>query len=807
MLRIGSRAQVMHGNAKMTGGGLKKKDLKYNKQGKIVSKKMSCMAKKEKRLQKAGYKTKKGEFKLFKRQYGGNNIIDQLKISESNKDEILNHDYIQIWTGCYNNIYIKDEDITLYFDSYFRSYIDRLKETTNSCLILVEPRIFGKNTSTNEKKRIQNIENIIEVLSDINVYLIDDINNDLLNNIIQDFSNYILILNMTEYSENSNPIKQIPDKLKNALEARRNYIMFVSRNGIPYLIAENTEQIELIKSIIKYFGGMVSFDNKLLQYFNAEFQINPFIRQIKHDERKKIKKFIQESIEKYNEFTSYRHPIDEDCKIYKKSKERTLCNDIKEIREIEDIDDIIKSNTKNDIEYLYVKMKELPEHSNIIKIIIPKDYPFKLEKKRIYIKFEYKNRDFIINKEVKWIGVSVRLKKHLEIFLSEISYKNHIINRLKIIRINNRLILYNYLLGKEALQHFIDFYWDRKEEYKYPIDAIKDLYSIIFPNKTNEYNEFYTRYEFIEVTIKDIMILDNILKIKYKINIEDLNKYDFINIWIGCYNTAYVTDGLDEEIKKDDGYFKNYIDKLKKDNSCLIIVEPRIFGEYDRLPKSFEKRLEKITNVMKEIMNKIGKIIPIYLFNIIENNHLLNMIKLCTKDLFILNMNEYIGSDGMNTKFTQIPLKLIQSLYERNKQFEMSLSNEKLGPLIAKNIIDLIIIKVIISNKSEIISVLTMNTIKVNNYKNLLRSDPKKTIVHPPHSIQGFLENLKSPNTNYGIYKEIIKSSFKKQMLPNNNLLFNNNIIKNNKINDGLKKYTIKVMRDYLFNNNKFHFT
>ena len=27
MLRIGSRAQVMHGNAKMTGGGLKKKDL------------------------------------------------------------------------------------------------------------------------------------------------------------------------------------------------------------------------------------------------------------------------------------------------------------------------------------------------------------------------------------------------------------------------------------------------------------------------------------------------------------------------------------------------------------------------------------------------------------------------------------------------------------------------------------------------------------------------------------------------------------------------------------------------------------
>ena len=30
MQRIGSRAQVMHGNAKMTSGGLMKKHLKYN---------------------------------------------------------------------------------------------------------------------------------------------------------------------------------------------------------------------------------------------------------------------------------------------------------------------------------------------------------------------------------------------------------------------------------------------------------------------------------------------------------------------------------------------------------------------------------------------------------------------------------------------------------------------------------------------------------------------------------------------------------------------------------------------------------
>jgi len=74
MLRVGSRAQVIHGNAKMTGGGLKKKDLKYNKQGKIVSKKMSTRAKKEKRLQKAGYTTKKGQFGAVRIMKGGGKL-------------------------------------------------------------------------------------------------------------------------------------------------------------------------------------------------------------------------------------------------------------------------------------------------------------------------------------------------------------------------------------------------------------------------------------------------------------------------------------------------------------------------------------------------------------------------------------------------------------------------------------------------------------------------------------------------------------------------------------------------------------
>lgn len=79
--RVGTRAQVMHGNAKMTGGGLMKKDLKYNKSGKIVSKKLSRIATKEQRLQKAGYKTQKGVFELFQKQRGGYKKGEEIQYS------------------------------------------------------------------------------------------------------------------------------------------------------------------------------------------------------------------------------------------------------------------------------------------------------------------------------------------------------------------------------------------------------------------------------------------------------------------------------------------------------------------------------------------------------------------------------------------------------------------------------------------------------------------------------------------------------------------------------------------------------
>lgn len=66
MKAVGSRAEVMHHKAHHTPGGLTKKHLKYNKWGRIVSVKKSMMAKKEKRLLKAGYTAKKGKFGAVK---------------------------------------------------------------------------------------------------------------------------------------------------------------------------------------------------------------------------------------------------------------------------------------------------------------------------------------------------------------------------------------------------------------------------------------------------------------------------------------------------------------------------------------------------------------------------------------------------------------------------------------------------------------------------------------------------------------------------------------------------------------------
>jgi hypothetical protein len=65
-MTVGSRAQVWHGTAKHTSGGLTKTQLMMNKSGRIVSRKKHASAKRDNRLVKAGYRTKKGHFGFVK---------------------------------------------------------------------------------------------------------------------------------------------------------------------------------------------------------------------------------------------------------------------------------------------------------------------------------------------------------------------------------------------------------------------------------------------------------------------------------------------------------------------------------------------------------------------------------------------------------------------------------------------------------------------------------------------------------------------------------------------------------------------
>lgn len=65
---VGTHAEVYHGTADHTSGGLKKRDLMKNKHGRIVSRKKHALGKRAlKHLVKAGFKAKKGTFKLFRK--------------------------------------------------------------------------------------------------------------------------------------------------------------------------------------------------------------------------------------------------------------------------------------------------------------------------------------------------------------------------------------------------------------------------------------------------------------------------------------------------------------------------------------------------------------------------------------------------------------------------------------------------------------------------------------------------------------------------------------------------------------------
>jgi hypothetical protein len=68
---VGTKAQVWHGTAKHTPGGLRKSDLMQNKHGHIVSKKQHSQGKRAlKNLTRRGYIARKGTFRAFHKSDG-----------------------------------------------------------------------------------------------------------------------------------------------------------------------------------------------------------------------------------------------------------------------------------------------------------------------------------------------------------------------------------------------------------------------------------------------------------------------------------------------------------------------------------------------------------------------------------------------------------------------------------------------------------------------------------------------------------------------------------------------------------------
>jgi len=92
MKAVGSKAQVFHGTAKHTSGGLHKKDL-MKRSGRIISRKKHAAGKKAiKRLFSLGYKPKKGTFKLMhkhkkhtRKNGGANGLFEGLATASGSK--------------------------------------------------------------------------------------------------------------------------------------------------------------------------------------------------------------------------------------------------------------------------------------------------------------------------------------------------------------------------------------------------------------------------------------------------------------------------------------------------------------------------------------------------------------------------------------------------------------------------------------------------------------------------------------------------------------------------------------------------
>ena len=283
----------MHGNAKMTGGGLRKKDLKYNKQGKIVSKKMSQRAKKEKRLQKAGYTTVKGQFGTIRDMKGGN---EKLNDDVSFFLYHLSADLLEILESPNKNINFNDAETTfLKFNSIEKSNnLKSIVTTIISILKKKEGKIYeylennkkiyeyleNNKKNLNKKKKIENSlintikKELISILTDNNI---TSNNEESINNLVkylQNKSNKQVqeeeeesteqVQEEEESTEQENINEKIKEILKTYLNITQNELNSLNLNNINTIL--NTHNIRRQHTILNFIGRDTIQNSKRKKY-------------------------------------------------------------------------------------------------------------------------------------------------------------------------------------------------------------------------------------------------------------------------------------------------------------------------------------------------------------------------------------------------------------------------------------------------------------------------------------------------------------------------------------------------------------
>ena len=334
MERVGSRASVMYGLAKMTGGGLTKDDLMYNEKGKIVSKKKRMMARKNMRggsgsTTKNFSKNPRGSInyksvqslindtnfdndwlslihdttiiylpekkKINSKSKEIKNKIKELKELEAFFDFLKSNPNFKIDETKKKNYEKKLEELKKIEDLKKKNTVNSIKNSSKS-IILTENGIINKKRTNNKiipntnRKKIQQqlFRKILDVFKLLAVIL-DEKRNRYLKSNIKTLPDYKNKFKRIDKEEGRKFIKKIQNSIKVPIT-----IFIDSNSNVTILDQGQSIQSESRDLPIKFFNFLdindMKLDNLTIKYEYKEVKVNTIDEariKIRHEELKK----------------------------------------------------------------------------------------------------------------------------------------------------------------------------------------------------------------------------------------------------------------------------------------------------------------------------------------------------------------------------------------------------------------------------------------------------------------------------------------------------------------------------------------